>query len=54
MFQALVYKSNCHAAATEVQLVIKISADEHFAATQKHVLTKLNEMLAHVLSRFRV
>ncbi|CAK9043225.1 unnamed protein product [Durusdinium trenchii] len=34
-----------------VQLVIKISADEHFATTQKHFLTKLNETLVHIVKQ---
>lgn len=34
-----------------VQLVIKISADEHFATTQKHVLTKLNETLVNIVKQ---
>jgi len=34
-----------------VQLVIKISADEHFATTQKHFLTKLNETLIHIVKQ---
>ncbi|CAJ1394899.1 unnamed protein product [Effrenium voratum] len=34
-----------------VQLVIKISADEHFASTQKHFLTKLNETLVHIVKQ---
>lgn len=34
-----------------VQLVIKLSADEHFAATQKHFLTKLNETLIHIVKQ---
>ena len=34
-----------------VQLVIKISADEKFAATQKHFLTKLNETLVHIVKQ---
>ena len=34
-----------------VQLVIKISADEHFATTQKHFLTKLNETLVQIVKQ---
>jgi len=34
-----------------VQLVIKISADEHFAATQKHFLTKLDETLVSIVKQ---
>mmetsp|Transcript_82753 Transcript_82753/g.267996 ORF Transcript_82753/g.267996 Transcript_82753/m.267996 type:complete len:1111 (-) Transcript_82753:67-3399(-) len=34
-----------------VQLVIKISADEHFAVTQKHFLTKLNETLVYIVKQ---
>mmetsp|Transcript_37722 Transcript_37722/g.99798 ORF Transcript_37722/g.99798 Transcript_37722/m.99798 type:complete len:1108 (+) Transcript_37722:22-3345(+) len=34
-----------------VQLVIKISADEGFAASQKHFLTKLNETLVHIVKQ---
>mmetsp|Transcript_13038 Transcript_13038/g.37523 ORF Transcript_13038/g.37523 Transcript_13038/m.37523 type:complete len:1117 (-) Transcript_13038:31-3381(-) len=34
-----------------VQLVIKISADEHFTTTQKHFLTKLNETLVHIVKQ---
>mmetsp|Transcript_84517 Transcript_84517/g.196513 ORF Transcript_84517/g.196513 Transcript_84517/m.196513 type:complete len:1110 (+) Transcript_84517:232-3561(+) len=34
-----------------VQLVIKISADEQLAATQKHFLTKLNETLVHIVKQ---
>mmetsp|Transcript_28055 Transcript_28055/g.61251 ORF Transcript_28055/g.61251 Transcript_28055/m.61251 type:complete len:1100 (+) Transcript_28055:127-3426(+) len=34
-----------------VQLVIKISADEQFATTQKHFLTKLNETLIHIVKQ---
>lgn len=34
-----------------VQLVIKISADEHFASTQKHFLTKLNETLVQIVKQ---
>ncbi|CAE7209261.1 Xpo1 [Symbiodinium necroappetens] len=34
-----------------VQLVIKISADEHFATSQKHVLTKLNETLVNIVKQ---
>mmetsp|Transcript_1208 Transcript_1208/g.3672 ORF Transcript_1208/g.3672 Transcript_1208/m.3672 type:complete len:1113 (-) Transcript_1208:156-3494(-) len=34
-----------------VQLVIKISADEHLMATQRHFLTKLNETLVHIVKQ---
>lgn len=34
-----------------VQLVIRISSDEHFASTQKHFLTKLNETLVHIVKQ---
>lgn len=34
-----------------VQLVIKIASDEHFATTQKHFLTKLNETLIHIVKQ---
>lgn len=34
-----------------VQLVIKISADEGFAVSQKHFLTKLNETLVHIVKQ---
>eukprot|EP00405_Crypthecodinium_cohnii_P037941 CAMPEP_0206547162 /NCGR_PEP_ID=MMETSP0325_2-20121206/13138_1 /ASSEMBLY_ACC=CAM_ASM_000347 /TAXON_ID=2866 /ORGANISM="Crypthecodinium cohnii, Strain Seligo" /LENGTH=1109 /DNA_ID=CAMNT_0054046427 /DNA_START=312 /DNA_END=3641 /DNA_ORIENTATION=- len=34
-----------------VQLVIKISADEQFASTQKHFLTKLNETLVNIVKQ---
>jgi len=34
-----------------VQLVIKISADEAFAQSQKHFLTKLNETLVHIVKQ---
>jgi len=37
-----------------VQLVIKISADEHFATTQKHFLTKLNETLVQIVKQDRI
>lgn len=34
-----------------VQLVIKMSADEQFATSQKHFLTKLNETLVHIVKQ---
>lgn len=34
-----------------VSLVIKISGDEHFATSQKHFLTKLNETLVHIVKQ---
>eukprot|EP00928_Gymnodinium_smaydae_P005220 TRINITY_DN11793_c0_g1_i1.p1 TRINITY_DN11793_c0_g1~~TRINITY_DN11793_c0_g1_i1.p1 ORF type:complete len:1119 (-),score=265.17 TRINITY_DN11793_c0_g1_i1:143-3499(-) len=34
-----------------VQLVIKIASDEHYASTQKHFLTKLNETLIHIVKQ---
>lgn len=34
-----------------IQLVIKMSADEQFATSQKHFLTKLNETLVHIVKQ---